>query len=120
MHPANYRMQERIQDLRAKPEHVRQNIALAVSGGFTLLVIVGWIGALAHDNTFALNRPSDNTGVLAEPSKQIAETQTNFSQLVGAAGAAFGATTSPSAVTIVDSAPKEEVRNAPEQTVIHF
>jgi hypothetical protein len=118
MHPATTRMHEKLQEIKAKPEHVRQNIALGVSGGITLIVFAGWLGALSHNHTFALD--SSVPKEVTAPNEKLAETKSNFSSLLGAAGAAFGATTSPSEIKIIDSAPKTEQQTPSEQTVIHF
>ena len=118
MHPTTTRLHEKLADLKAKPEHVRQRIAVGVSGVLTLLVFAGWLGALVHNKTLALapTLPSD----VPNPSEQVAQTKDNFSNLLGAAGSAFGATTSPSEIKIIDSTPPPSQQTQPEQTVIHF
>jgi hypothetical protein len=89
-------MNEHLEWLRSKPHHVRRQIAFGTSVAITALVAVGWLGALASSPRLALNSAPANGNVLAE-------TRTNFSDLVGAAGAAFGATSSPAAITVVDT-----------------
>lgn len=118
MYQNNKRFQDHIQTLKDKPEHVRQNIAIGVSGGITLLVFVGWLGALSNNHTFALN--SAPTTEIQSPLAKAQETKDTFSNLLGAAGSAFGATTSPSEIKIVDSGPPPLSAPAPEQTVIHY
>ena len=112
------RFQDHIQTLKDKPEHVRQNIAIGVSGGITLLVFVGWLGALSNNHTFAL-KPAPTTEI-PSPLAKAQETKDTFSTLLGAAGSAFGATTSPSEIKIVDTQPPARSAPAPEQTVIHY
>lgn len=93
-----------IDTLRAKPEHVRERIAFMTSAGVTGIVAVIWVVTLAATGTFSL---APTTGTLASGTQESAQdaaagAQTNFSQLVGAAGAALGATTSAPALRIVD------------------
>lgn len=93
-----------IEKLRAKPEHVRERIALGTSAGITGLVAVIWVVTLAATGTFSL-APSGSTLAAGDQSAQgaIAQTKDNFSQLVGAAGAATGATSASPALRIVDN-----------------
>ena len=119
MHPTTTRLHEKLQVIKAKPQHVRQNIAVGISGGITLLVFVGWLGALSNNNTFALTH---GTGTeVPNPVQKVADAKDTFTSLLGAAGSAFGATTSPSEIKIVDTqAPRPDPTSQPEQTVIHF
>ncbi|MDB5265760.1 MAG: hypothetical protein JWM39_473 [Parcubacteria group bacterium] len=96
-----------IENLRAKPHHVRERIAFGTAAGITVLVGLVWVGTLAA--TGALSLKSDNTVVTdgtngsGDAQSAIAQTQTNFSQLMGAVGAATGvSTTSAPALRIVD------------------
>ena len=97
-----------IQKLRAKPEHVRERIALGASAGITGLVALVWVVTLATTGTFSLKTQSapgaDFLAVGDQPQVQeaAAQTQTSFSQLVGAAGAALGATTTAPDLHIID------------------
>ena len=118
MHPTTTRFHEKLQIIKNKPEHVRQNIALGVSGGITLLVLAGWLGALSHNKTFALD--SNTQSDIPNPVEKVAETRDTFSNLLGAAGSAFGATTSPTEIKIVDTEPPAHSAPGPEQTVIHY
>lgn len=87
---ATDRIIEHIDRLREKPEHVRQRIAVLTAAGVTGLVAVTWLAALATSGTLALKGPGLN-----DPKPQVfAEAPTSFSNLVGAAGAAFSATSS--------------------------
>jgi hypothetical protein len=97
-------MDKLIQDLRAKPEHVRKRLALGASAGFTALVAVMWAVTLSANGTFALSSqpapedPNANGGYVLGGTG----VKSNFSQLVGAVGAAAGATTSQTQLTIID------------------
>ena len=119
-HPTTIRMQERLETLKAKPQHVRERIALGVSGGITLLVIIGWAGSLVNANTFALSNDTSGSPEVAEPLKKIAETKNSFGNLLGAVGAADTSTSSAPQIRIVDSPAPESTTPRPEQTVIHF
>jgi hypothetical protein len=120
----NRRVHEVIHSLRAKPEHIRERIALGVAGGTTLLVALGWFGVMSTTGAFSLK----STNVIAEDAGSkipttVAETKNGFSQLLGAASVAVGATTSAPAITVVDtksySTLDEQTPDA-NQTVIHF
>ncbi len=101
---ATARLADHIENLRAKPEHVRRRIALGASGGITGIVVVVWAVALATSGSFALT-----SGTLAsgEPAPNIknafSETGSSFSNLLGAAGAALGATSTPPSLNIVET-----------------
>lgn len=115
---------EHLERLRAKPHHVRRQIALGTSVLLTALVAVGWLGALASSPKFALNpRPAGEDVNMQEA---LTETRSNFSDLMGAAGAAIGATSSPARVIVVDTktrstldAPRDNY-NDTKETVIPF
>lgn len=119
------RLPELVHNLRQKPQHVRENIAVGVSGGITLVVALGWFIATAANGTFSLS-PS---AVLADSkvpdvTQAAAASKDNFSQLLAASGAAFGATsTAPATITIVDTqvhSTLDQPQTAPDATVIHF
>lgn len=113
---------EIVRTLRAKPLHVRENIAIGVSGGVTLVVALGWLVATAASGTFTL-APTTFANDDAGMKTAVAASKTNFSNLLGAAGAAFGATTSAPTITVVDTSVHSTLEDdsvSPEQTVIHF
>lgn len=125
-------MQKFIHTLKQKPEHVRHRIAMGTSIGVTALVGVIWVAVMATSGTFALNtNPATSTGTGQTPSSDAfalsgTNVKSNFSQLVGAVGAATGATTSQPALTIVDGTttssfnqPTQQSANA-SATVIPF
>jgi hypothetical protein len=96
-------MKDLVSDLRKKPEHIRKRIAIGSSAGVTALVAIIWAATLSTNGTFALtSQPTpDSSG---EDAYVLGGTgvKSNFSQLLGAVGAAAGATTSPASLTIID------------------
>jgi hypothetical protein len=114
-----------IEKLRAKPHHVRERIAVGTAAGITGVVALIWVVTLAATGTFSL---SSQGGTLASgDSSAAAQTQSGFSQLVGSADAAFGATTTAPALRIVDDGTKSSLdtkqaaaSNNSNQTVIPF
>lgn len=116
------RVHEVVHTLRQKPQHVRENIALGVSGGITLVVALGWLAATSASGTFALSPSTFGTND-ANVSEAVASSKSNFSELLGAAGAALGATTTPPTITIVDTEVHSTLDNPAlpaDATVIHF
>lgn len=113
-------LNDHLDRLRAKPHHVRRQIAFGSSLAVTALVAVGWLGALASSPKLALDARPDDTG------NALTQTRTNFSDLMGAAGAALGATSSPAAITVVDTKTSSTLEIAREnyndtnETVIAF
>jgi hypothetical protein len=97
-----------IQKLRAKPEHIRERIALGTSAGLTGIVALVWIVTLATTGTFSLKSQNATGGDLfamgdqSQTQNVAAQTQNGFSQLVGAAGAALGATSTAPDLHIVN------------------
>jgi hypothetical protein len=116
---------EHLERLRAKPHHVRRQIAFGTSLAVTALVAVGWMGALLSSPKLAIERtPGGSEDVNFQES--LTETRSNFSDLLGAAGAAIGATTTPSKVIVVDTKTtstmdvKRDNYNDTRETVIPF
>lgn len=119
-----------IDRLREKPEHVRHQIAFGLAAGLTSLVAVGWGIALTTSGALAINsdvQPQAATGPGTESlSESLKEPAENFSNLVGAAGAAFGATSSEAALRVIDSRTSSTLEgraqssNATDKTVIPF
>jgi len=120
-HPTTLRAKEHVENLRAKPLHVRENIALGASLAITLVVFVGWLGAFVTSNTFALAPAADtHTPTIENP---IDKAKTSFGSFLGAAGASTGNATSPTpAITIIDSSSSDASapQNATDAKVIHF
>lgn len=121
---ATDRIIEHIDRLREKPEHVRHRIAVLTAAGITGLVAVTWMGALATSGALALK--ASETGPDPEVSKSIAESTSAFSNLMGAAGAAFNATSSEAALDIIETRTSSTLdaqvapANATNKTVIPF
>ncbi|HEX5774828.1 MAG TPA: hypothetical protein VFY28_02615 [Candidatus Paceibacterota bacterium] len=115
-------LSEHLERVRSKPHHERRRIAFVASALITGTVALGWMGALASSNTLAIAAPGEGTGMHAD----LASTKTNFSELLGAAGAAIGATSSPAAVVVVDGATystldeRQENLNSTKQKVVTF
>lgn len=103
-----------IDTLRSKPEHVRERIAFMTSAGITGVVAAVWLVTLVATGTFTLT-PADS-GTLASAGSSVTQatqqTQSNFSQLVGAANAALGATTSAPDLRIVDGGSSSSLDDA--------
>lgn len=98
-------MQDYIQKLKQKPEHVRRRIAVGTSASITALVGIIWVTAMTGSGAFALgtgtNAPKQapSTDAFALDGTNV---KSNMSQLTAAVDAATGATTSPASLTIVD------------------
>ena len=99
---ATQRIIEHIDRLREKPEHVRHRIAMLTAAGVTGLVAVTWVGAMATSGTLALKTNAE-TAPAESLSKELAEPASAFSNLLGAAGAAFNATSTEAALTIIET-----------------
>ncbi|HRH55467.1 MAG TPA: hypothetical protein PK609_01230 [Candidatus Paceibacterota bacterium] len=105
-----------IERLREKPDHVRHQIAMGTALGLTSLVAVGWVVALATSGTLALNQA---------PEEAPQPTETSFSSLVGAAGAAFNSTSTDASLRVMDERTSstldaQQPANNTNKTVIPF
>jgi hypothetical protein len=122
-----------IENLRAKPEHIRERIAFGTAAGITGLVALVWVTTLAATGTFSLApaggtlASGDQNGSPSADQSANTPAPTNFSQLVGAAGAALGATSSDPEIHIVDNGTKSSIpdtsapaANNSDATVIPF
>jgi hypothetical protein len=119
--------------LRAKPEHVRQRIALGTAVGTTAVVAVVWLLVLASSGVLVVNPAGNPPGTLAQNSNpQIeqanAQAKNGFQNLLGAVGFSF-ASSSPPALDVVGEstspAPSDQSDNSQsptggDQTVIPF
>ena len=116
------RLHETIHTLRAKPVHMRENIAIVTAGGITLVVAALWFVANAASGTFAIGPSAFPAN--PEAGKAVAASSEGFSQLLGAAGAALSGSSSPATITIVDTQVHSTLdtgnQNDTNQTVIHF
>lgn len=118
---ATDRIIEHIDRLREKPEHVRHRIAVLTAASITGLVAVTWMGALAASGTLALS-VTERT-----PDREVSEEPTSaFSNLMGAAGAAFNASSTEAALDIIETRTsstidaKAQPANNTHKTVIPF
>lgn len=110
-------MRATIERLRARPEHVRKQVAFGIAGSITGLVFVGWMAALATGG--ALTLKSDPAA-----SKSFAEANSQLMAGVAASGKNFlGSTTTSPTLTIEDrdsSSTFVEKQPEEERTVISF
>lgn len=118
-----------IERLREKPEHVRHTIAMGTAFVFTGLVAAGWMTAMATSGTLALKPTTpEPDGAGMEVAKTVNESTSAFSNLLGAAGAAFNATSTAAALDIIESETRtsstldasQPSANATTKTVIPF
>src|SRR5581483_5311529 len=93
-----------IERIRSKPHHVRERIAFGIAAAITAFVSVIWFGTLAATGQLSLApTTSSDDGANAAAQQAITQSQSNFSQLLGASGAAVGATSTPTGLHIVDN-----------------
>lgn len=85
-----------LEELRAKPEHTRRQIALSTAGAFTLVVALGWVAAFATNGTLAL----ENSPAIPAP----AVAKEDFTNLLGAANAFQQNMQDASGVSVVETA----------------
>ncbi len=118
-------IQDYIAHLQEKPESVRYRIAFGVAASITGVVALGWVTALTTSGTLAL-KPSVPVSNEPSLSQQLSEPVSAFSNLMGAAGAAFGASDSEAALRIIETRMsstldnRTESANASADTVISF
>lgn len=112
-----------INKLKEQPSHVRERIALGVSGGITAFVAVGWMVAMSSSGAFSLATDSvaETVRPPADVAQDLAQSQKGLTSLLGAAGAAFTGTSSPAEVTVVDARASTTLEAAnSDATVIPF
>lgn len=122
-----HRVHEVVHTLRQKPLHVRENLALGIAAGITVLVAGVWAVTGAVNGTFSLAPESHLADAASEDARIIQEasqaSSDGFSQLLGAAGAAIGATSTPASITIVNTevhSTLDQDQVDPNATVINF
>lgn len=98
---ATDRIIEHIDRLREKPEHVRHRIAVLTAAGISGLVAVTWMGALATSGSLALK--ATEIAPSTEVAASISDSASSFSNLMGAAGAAFNPSSSEAELDIVET-----------------
>jgi hypothetical protein len=116
-----------IERLQEKPEHVRHQIAMGVAVGVTALVATGWAVALGTSGALALNNPEPVEGDGRDSLIESFEEPANaFTNLMGAAGAAFNATSTEAALKVIETRTSSTLEgraqpaNNTEKTVIPF
>lgn len=128
---ATERIVHHIERLREKPHHVRHRIAMLTALVATGVIVVGWAAALTTSGALALkSEPVRSEEGAASPESDISqafsESKSAFSNLVGAAGAAFGATSSQAALKVLDTRTsstlnaESRTQNNTDKTVIPF
>lgn len=126
---ATERVVQHIERLREKPEHVRHAIAFGVAAGVTSLVALGWITAMATSGSLALKSSAavEEVGAAgSDVSEAVEESTSAFSNLVGAAGAALGATSTEAALRVIETRTtstldsQQKPANDTDKTVIPF
>ncbi len=109
-------MRDYLEHLKRKPEHVRRQVALGVSGGAAALVFVGWAAMLSASGALTLNDvPADNS--FAQ------DAQKTGAGLAGAAAAFSSVLSDEPTVTAVDadaSSTLDDSQDTGEATVIPF
>lgn len=123
---ATQRIIEHIDRLREKPEHIRHRIAMGVAFGITAVVAAGWMTAMATSGTLALKSSTNEApGSGSDVAAAVTESTSAFSSLMGAAGAAFSATSTEAALDIIESETRTSSTigseaSASQKTVIPF
>lgn len=112
-------MRATIERLRARPEHVRKQVALGVSGGVAGLVLVGWVVAMSAGGAFDLDTtPAPGTATFAQANDELAAAVASGGRNF------FGGSSTPSSLSIVneDSSTtyKPHVTAPEDRTVIPF
>jgi hypothetical protein len=97
-----------VERLRAKPEHIRRRIAVGTTVGVTGVVAAGWLTALVLSGSLALAPVGASSSTLASApgTTQVVnaatQTQSSFTQLLGAVGLA-NASSAPASLNVVDA-----------------
>ena len=92
-------MIEFIEQLRGKPHHIRHRIAVGTATGVASVITLAWIAVIVASHPFSgaqfyANAPG--SGAVAA----VAETKSNFQNLLGAVGAVSSASSQPG-ITVV-------------------
>ncbi len=119
------RLKQHLHTLKSQPSHVRERVAVGVSGGVTALVAVGWFAAMATSGSFSLatNSVAESVRPPQEVAEGVAASGGTFKSLMGAAGEALGGKgTDAPAVSVVETRASTslESRTSADATVIPF
>lgn len=111
-----------INRLKAQPSHVRERVAFGVSSGVTLLVVIGWLVAMSTSGSFSLATKSVAESVRPPESvaTSLSESGSGIKSLLGAASAAFGASSTAATITVVDTKTSSTLETDTQATVIPF
>mgnify|MGYP000543943540 CR=1 FL=1 len=116
------RVRDYVENLKAKPTHVRERAALGASAAITAVIAIGWLVALSTSGTLALGPAG--TPASKQLAKTSQESQKDFSNLLGAAGAfQNNMSAGQGSITVVEtntSSTLEQEDMVGEQTVIPF
>ena len=113
-------MPNTLERLRAKPNHIRHRIAYGTAAGVTAVVGLVWAGVFISSAPLALAPAGSDTAAAQNTQAALAETKSNFSQLLSAVGAAGGAS-QPAALAVAAPATTSAPATPPaDPTVIPF
>lgn len=109
---------DQLEHLRAKPEHVRRQIAFTTASGVTLVVLAAWFISFTVSDTLAL----DSQGVPTNISTVSEGAREDFSTLLGAANAFQSTIEAGPGVEVVETNASStlEANTSDERTVIPF
>lgn len=99
-------LKQHLQTLKSQPSHVRERVAVGVSGGITALVAVGWFTAMATSGSFSLatNSVAESVRPPQEVQQGVTASGDTFRSLMGAAGEALGGKgTDAPAISVVET-----------------
>ncbi|HVX90953.1 MAG TPA: hypothetical protein VHC20_05015 [Candidatus Paceibacterota bacterium] len=110
-------MIEFIEQLRAKPHHIRHRIAVGTATGIAGVITLAWVAVVVASHPFSgaqfyAGAPGSNTIAAVEQSKN------SFASLLGAVGAAGGQDSAPG-ITVVTTQSSSTVSTS-SPTVLPF
>lgn len=94
-----------IHKLKQQPSHIRERVAVGISGGVTAIVAIGWMMAMSSSGAFSLATSSVAQGLTPpeDVKSGLAKSSSSFNSLMGAAGQAFGTSEAPADINVVDT-----------------
>ena len=119
------RLKQHLHTLKRQPSHVRERVAVGVSGGITALVAVGWFTAMATSGSFSMATSSiaESVRTPQEVTDGVAASSGTFKSLMGAAGEALGGKGADApAISVVETRSSTSLEGgaSPDATVIPF
>jgi hypothetical protein len=113
-----------IHKLKQQPSHIRERVAIGISGGVTAMVAIGWMMAMSSSGAFSLATSSiaESIAPPQEVKDGFAQSGNSFNSLMGAAGQAFGTSEAPADIQVVDTHTSStlDTSTAGSATVIPF